>query len=82
MSRELVTPSSPAFRMADRILGGRLVERLQELRGSQRLSFERIAQELDREGVVTTSTTVSSWCAAMGIEKAPHSDPDVGETAS
>ena len=76
MSRELVTPSSPAFRMADRILDGRLVERLRELRGNQRLSFERIAQELDRDGVVTTSTTVGSWCAAMGIEKRPVSDDD------
>lgn len=55
--------------MADRILGGQLVERLEQLRGSEGLSFERIAQELGQEGVATTATTVNAWCTALGIEK-------------
>lgn len=74
MSRELGTPSSPAFRMADHILGGQLVERLRQLRGEQRYSYERIAQDLGQEGVATTATSIAAWCAALGIEKRPITD--------
>ncbi len=55
--------------MADRILDGRLVEHLRELRGARGFSYERIAQELGGHGVATTATTVGAWLAALGIDK-------------
>lgn len=66
---DLATPTSPAWRMADHIMGGRLVERLRQLRSEQGMSFERIAQELGRENVAATGTTVNAWCDQLGIEK-------------
>jgi hypothetical protein len=69
MDRKTVTPRSPAYQMADRLLQGHLADRLQELRARRGLSFDAIAATLHREaGVVTTGTTVGSWCRSLGIE--------------
>jgi transcriptional regulator with XRE-family HTH domain len=59
--------------MADYILGGRLVEQLRLLRSERGLSYERIAQELGRENVAATGTTVNAWCDQLGIEKSSGS---------
>lgn len=54
--------------MADRLMQGQLAERLEELR-DEGLSFDTIALRLhEQAGVVTTGTTVGSWCRALGIE--------------
>jgi len=54
--------------MADTLLGGRLVERLTQLRG-EGLSFDEISRHLFAEARVTTSgETCRSWARQLGIE--------------
>jgi hypothetical protein len=62
--------------MADRLLGGRLLELLREYR-RQQLGTEAIASRLYAEaGVEVSGETVRRWCLALGIPL-PKSDEGV-----
>lgn len=55
------------LRLADRVLDGRLAERLTEWR-SEGLSFEACARKLsDLLGEYMTAETVRVWCAELGV---------------
>lgn len=56
---------TPQFRMADRLVGGKLVAILSERR-ARNDSFERIARDLFAEhGIEVTRQTVASWWKAL-----------------
>lgn len=61
------TPQSSSYRMADRLVGGHLAERIQEMREGG-LTFEQIARDLHGEaGIEVTSSTVRAWARTLGI---------------
>jgi intein-encoded DNA endonuclease-like protein len=73
MDRNPAAPRSPAYQMANQLMQGRLADRLKELR-DKGLSFDAIARTLHRDAdVVTTGTTVASWCRALGIDPVQES---------
>jgi len=58
------------FRMADRLAGGSLVDRLREMRAED-LSYDEIGRRLFAAyGIEVTRQTLSNWCEQLGITEA------------
>lgn len=72
MSPEATSPPrSTAYRMADRLLDGKLAEVLAEGRSAGR-SFEEISRRLFADhGIEAPSQTLRSWARQLGIELPP-----------
>lgn len=63
-----MTTTSPQFRMADRLAGGRLAATLRRLR-SDGLSYEAIGRRLYAEhGIEASRQTVARWGAELGLD--------------
>ncbi|HEX7277245.1 MAG TPA: hypothetical protein VF244_07705 [Acidimicrobiales bacterium] len=63
------TPESPGFRLADHMLGGRLVQILATHRDAG-LSYEAIAQRLYADhGIKTTGQTLRRWAKELELDK-------------
>lgn len=64
----MAAPRSSSYRMANRLMDGRLADRLESLRADD-LSFETVARILYTEaGVEATAETIRSWTRQLGIE--------------
>lgn len=60
--------TGPHFRMADRLVEGKLEEILTERRLKRNQSFDQIARELYAEhGLEVTRQTIAKWVEALGI---------------
>lgn len=63
-------PRSSAYRMADRLLAGRLAERMREHRANG-LSWPDISRRLyDEAGIEASDETLRTWAKALGISEA------------
>lgn len=63
--------------LADRILKGRLTERLRQERAEDR-SFEQIARGLAADGIDVSGETVRKWCIELGLHTV---EPELGGAA-
>lgn len=68
-------PRSPIYRMADTLMGGRLLARLRELRSEGR-SWDDISRVLYAEHhVVVSSRALRDWGATLGLDD-PDTEPE------
>lgn len=61
------TPTSSTYRMANRLVDGRLAEIIAEGR-TEGLSWDQISQRLYESGVEANGETLRQWAKALGID--------------
>lgn len=66
------TPSG-SFALIDRLMGGKLAERLEGWRTADpRVSYDDIARTLQAEDYDVSRETVGRWCRKLGLDFTPQ----------